>query len=412
MSSRPTRRTLAALALAGLASTAVAQPSPDVHRHRVKFVGPTPVPERVDALDTGRRFDDGRRPAIMLTGYWPPTNEMLREFSDDLVQNPGGWIGADWEGRGYDVYSYFPEFDPPDCGQCGQGMGDLEVDYQDTSADFWALADALQPVAVVTFSRGFNDSSWEVEMNQYNRPNWIPDFTPPLQPTPVPPDASVPAWHLRPSNLPAQEIVDAVDMIPGVDPYICFSGGGGGYLSEFIAYHGVWYRDLHDQPSDPAWAVAGGHVHVGAQLTVGRARAAAKETLRQVMDYVDQVLPTETCQTDVGFGGPGSVTIAMCGEPLAAGRASTLSLAGAPAQAPLWLALSLAATPTPFKGGQLVPIPLLVLLPAAADASGELQLAVPGGGGPGFVYLQAIVQDAGQPAGFALSNALQLDVLR
>jgi hypothetical protein len=47
---------------------------------------------------------------ILLTGYWPPTNEMVRRFSTSTVQNPDGWIGGNWEGRGYNVYSFFPEF--------------------------------------------------------------------------------------------------------------------------------------------------------------------------------------------------------------------------------------------------------------------------------------------------------------
>ena len=50
---------------------------------------------------------------VVLMGYWPPTNEMLRPWSTDPTQNPDGWIGADFGGYGYDVYSFFPEF-PPD----------------------------------------------------------------------------------------------------------------------------------------------------------------------------------------------------------------------------------------------------------------------------------------------------------
>lgn len=45
---------------------------------------------------------------ILLTGYWPPTNEMLRDWSTNPAQNPNGWAGGNWEGLGYDVYSYFP----------------------------------------------------------------------------------------------------------------------------------------------------------------------------------------------------------------------------------------------------------------------------------------------------------------
>ena len=54
---------------------------------------------------------------IMLTSYWPPTNEMLAKFSTDPALNPGGWQGQNWEGRGYDIYSYFPTF-PGGTGDC------------------------------------------------------------------------------------------------------------------------------------------------------------------------------------------------------------------------------------------------------------------------------------------------------
>lgn len=84
---------------------------------------------------------------ILVTGYWPPSNEGVRPFSTSATQNPTGWIGSDWESRGYDVHTYFPEFVPPDCSNCGKGTGDLEVDYQDTTADFWPIANALAPIA-------------------------------------------------------------------------------------------------------------------------------------------------------------------------------------------------------------------------------------------------------------------------
>ena len=40
---------------------------------------------------------------ILLTGYWPPTNHMLRQFSTDPEQNPGGWRGRNWRGHGFDI---------------------------------------------------------------------------------------------------------------------------------------------------------------------------------------------------------------------------------------------------------------------------------------------------------------------
>ena len=294
-------------------------------------------PARIARLDM---LGLGARPAILLTGYWPPSNEMLRRFSDDPTQNPLGWIGSNWEGRGYDVYSYFPEFTPANCSSCGQGSGDLEVDYQDTSADFWPIANGLSPIAVITFSRGSNNLSWEVEMNQYNRASWVGDYSAPTQPTPVPPDASVPPGYLRLSKLPVQAIVDAIDAAAlGLNPFICFSGDGGGFLSEFIAYHGVWYQSLHDDPTDPDWCVAAGHVHVGRQIDWLTARLAAEETLRTVMDHVDAAVDCNqiasfctSAPNSVGAGalmtstGPASISAASFALGAVAAPANSLGL--------------------------------------------------------------------------------------
>ena len=54
-------------------------------------------------------------PTIIVTGFWPPTNEMIRHFSQDINLNPSGWLGDNWENRGYDIISYFPTFNDPDC---------------------------------------------------------------------------------------------------------------------------------------------------------------------------------------------------------------------------------------------------------------------------------------------------------
>src|SRR6187399_521544 len=71
----------------------------------------------------------------------------------------------------------------------------------------------------------------------------------------------------------------------------------------------------------------------------------------------------ETCQTDLGFGGPGTATLSVCGDDLThAGSLATLQLEGAPANQPLVLVLSLTAGAAPFKGGTLVPVPILLLV--------------------------------------------------
>ena len=149
-------------------------------------------------------------PVIVVTGFWPPTNEMIRHFSQDINLNPNGWQGEDWQGSGYDIISFFPEFDVPDCDNCGQGFGDFEVDYQDTSNDFWSIIGEINPVTIITFSRGYIDESWELEFNYYNRTNWYNDYLNPFLPTPNPPDSDAPVGFLRNSNLPMQEIMDNI----------------------------------------------------------------------------------------------------------------------------------------------------------------------------------------------------------
>jgi hypothetical protein len=363
-------------------------------------------------LPPGHSFK-GPRPRIMLTGYWPPTNEMLRRFSPNAEQNPSGWIGSDWEGRGYDIFAYFPEFDPPDCNSCGKGEGDLEVDYQDTSLDGHAIADTLQPVAIITFSRGAIDWSWEVEMNQFNRSEWINDYLAPRQPTPTPPDPTVPAEALRLSGLPVQAIIDSIAAsgLP-LDPWVDWSGDGGGFLSEFAAYHGVWYQAALASPSSPRWCLAGGHVHVGGQVDWESARLAAESTLRALIAYIDPLLHVEQCQRDVGYQGPGTGTVSVCGDTLRSGAEVELWLRGAPAEMVAWVVMGDRLEPQPYHGGQLAPYPPRVIYTAITDVQGQLHLpGLPLAPEPVTRYLQVVYVDPEQPQERGFSNAVELRFL-
>ena len=295
--------------LATCFTAAVAQGAPQQGSPTVRVGGPSPGvkvgsgmplqqsaraprPAPYTGTPRGAAMANGpQRPVVLLTGYWPPTNEAVRRFSNQPALNPGGWVGDNWMGRGYDVVSYFPTFANANCNNCGVGMGDLEVDYQDTTPDFAAIVAQHNPIAIITFSRGSFGTSWEVEMNQFNRGGWIDDYIAPRQPTPSPPDATVNSGAIRLSALPAQAIVDAVAAsgIP-VAPFICESGSGGGFLSEFIAYLGVWHQAAHADPTDPDWCIAAGHIHVGTQVSWPDASAAVDVSLSTVLDYVDGVL--------------------------------------------------------------------------------------------------------------------------
>ncbi|MDP6853771.1 MAG: dockerin type I domain-containing protein [Candidatus Marinimicrobia bacterium] len=238
------------------------------------------------------------RPKIMVTGYWPPTNEMVRHFSQNSDLNPEGWQGENWENLGYDVVSFFPEFDPANCNNCGQGYGNLEVDYQDFSGDFWPIVQSVKPVAIITFSRGYNDHSWELENRVVNRTNWVQDYTAPLLPTPNPPDDSVPNYHVRYTSLPVDAIISEIERAGlGLDAYLDNTNAGM-FLSEFAGYHGTWYKEDHDEnPDFPCFA--GGHIHVGAQIDWATAKQAAEISIRTLIEYVDQfmVIPGD-CNSD------------------------------------------------------------------------------------------------------------------
>ena len=68
-------------------------------------------------------------------------------------------------------------------------------------------------------------------------------------------------------------------------------GFGGRFVSEFMAYHGTWYHGLHADPTDPAWNIAAGHVHVSFPMDLGPAIQATDITLRTLTDYLDTRVP-------------------------------------------------------------------------------------------------------------------------
>lgn len=231
---------------------------------------------------------------ILVTGYWPPTNEMLRPFSQNLSQNPGGWQGGNWEGRGYDIYSFFPEF-PGGTTANPRGVGDFEVDYQDASADFWRVVGQLNPIAIITFSRGSAGANWEIESRHrklaLNR--WTPDYLAPTQPTADLPIASEPDNQIRRSSLPMTQIRTAVNAANlGFSAFIDTSSDfGGTFVSEFTGYHSSWYAEMHASMSDPNRCVAGGHIHVGIDTPLAQATVATQITLRELTSYVDTQIP-------------------------------------------------------------------------------------------------------------------------
>lgn len=228
---------------------------------------------------------------ILLAGYWPPTNRMLSEFSKQ--HNEGGWKGGNWRGHGFDVHAHYPQFDT-EGPHYGPGFGELRVDYQDTSQDWWPIANRLRPVAIITFSLSLLEhtvDTWELEAGAANRESWADDYEDPREPTPSPPDDSVPPGFERRSSLPMELIRDRVDASDlDVDAFIDEERGAGRFLSEFLAYHGMWYRALHDNCDLHTRCIAAGHIHVGWGVEVEEAREATKITLEAVIEHVQDHL--------------------------------------------------------------------------------------------------------------------------
>ena len=223
---------------------------------------------------------------ILLCGYWPPSNEAIRPFSESLLTNPDGWIGENWENRGYDIYSYFPEFDPKDCENCGKGKGAFEIDIEKTFENFWDSVELLNPVAIITFSRGYIDYSWELEWHNSNRFLWIDDTIGNIS------ENYLYDEKILYSSLPTGRIVKSINEAElGLNSYVDYHESSMGYLSEILGYQGVWYKTFLDSLGMDC--VAAGHIHIGGLVDWDVANKATKITLREVIQYIDEMLEIE-----------------------------------------------------------------------------------------------------------------------
>lgn len=198
-----------------------------------------------------------------------------------------------------------------------------------------------------------------------------------------------------------------------------------------VLFHGNGF-DLEDRRLDGAsvtWTssldgpLGSGRVLTVADLSVGThvitfeardsANLVATDTV--TITVVDRGLPSTgapVCQQDLGFGGPGTADLSLCGGDLSTGTTATLELSGAPASAAVFLFAGSVNAPTPLLGGTLVPLPALVIANGIANGSGTLSLPnVPGGGGPLTIYVQALYADGSQAQGYGFSNAVKATFL-
>lgn len=221
---------------------------------------------------------------------------------------------ANYNNSGYDVLAISPTFPllPPGGTPGGipnwlSGTGNLMVDYRDTSQDFWRLMATYRPIAIMSFSRGNNNMSWEIEAGARNlsqntwglfnglaRPHagGSPQDSSPFSGQGAiannPPDPSQASNLPRRSNLPKVAIQNAVNGLPGnILAHIDNTNDVGSYVSEYMAYHVSWYR-VYSQANLGAneQCLKAGHVHVGIQVPVPDAEQAVEVQMEKLIDVL------------------------------------------------------------------------------------------------------------------------------
>ena len=188
-------------------------------------------------------------------------------------------------------------------------------------------------------------------------------------------------------------------MTAGSEPYLRLAGGAIHRVEDLIAA-GAGH-----------WTVLGGF-----DMALNNARQMAFYATNAGTGQTGVILITPQsdviCQADLGFGGPGAMQLSICGGDLSTGTTADLLLTGGVPGGTAWLLAGLSQSATPFKGGTLVPVPWALMLALPLDAAGQLSVTrIPGGHGPATAYVQALMPDALQPSGWALSNALRVDLL-
>ncbi|HZM00149.1 MAG TPA: hypothetical protein VFD43_07860, partial [Planctomycetota bacterium] len=118
--------------------------------------------------------------------------------------------------------------------------------------------------------------------------------------------------------------------------------------------------------------------------------------------------------------GLGHALVGVTGEPvllgtgtLLAGSPGTLALSQAAPGAPALMLLSPSGNPTPFKCGQLVPVPVIFQLPLVTNGAGAIPLlwaSWPAGLSGLDLHFQWAIADGAAVCGVALSNALRAEV--
>jgi hypothetical protein len=137
-------------------------------------------------------------------------------------------------------------------------------------------------------SFGTGAGPFEIEYNARNLNDWVNDSIAPTNPTPTPPDASVPSGYNRTSTLPVNDIAVAVNALglPGIGSdgaWVDNVGDSGNSIEAYMAYHGMWHQAISaaDQTSSCLMA---GFISIASEVPVDSGKQATEETIRVIIE--------------------------------------------------------------------------------------------------------------------------------
>jgi hypothetical protein len=121
----------------------------------------------------------------------------------------------------------------------------------------------------------------------------------------------------------------------------------------------------------------------------------------------NQTNTPEFCQTDLGFGGPGTTVLTVCGDaPLTTGNTATVLVDSPQPFSIGYLAVGAFNNPVPLFGGTVVPVPTSTVITFSTDANGDWSAPTTAPAVTATRYVQAAVIDITLPDLVQLSNAV------
>lgn len=116
------------------------------------------------------------------------------------------------------------------------------------------------------------------------------------------------------------------------------------------------------------------------------------------------------CQQNLGYGGPGSLNVSVCGGNLSAGTTATLSLTSAIPNDVAYLLVSPSLDLDPVLGGTVVSLNPILVQQVPTTAQGTYTVGgIIGGIGPLSLHVQFVQVDGSLPQFLAFSNIVRID---